>query len=136
MSPNLLTVQPDTPLEQVADIFHEHLVKSLPVIGPGGTLIGRVLRADLFDWLWKGHRSQQQRQSLWRRMRPPRAPAEPLAVSLMRAPELCVQESTPMGDLLHALSSDSLQFIAVLRGKVLVGVITRSDVIRTLLALK
>lgn len=136
MSPDLLTVRPDTALEQVADIFHEHLVKSLPVVGPRGELIGRVLRPDLFDWLWEGHRSQQRRQSLWRRVRPARPPAERVAASLMRPPELCVQENTPLGDLLHALSSDSLQFIAVLRGDVLVGVITRSDVIRTLLAVK
>ena len=135
MSPQLLTVRPDTPLDQVADLFHAHLVKSLPAVGARGELIGRVLRADLFDWLWQGHRSHR-RQSLWRRVRPQRAPAEPLAQSLMRPPELCGQETAPLGDLLHALSADSVQFIAVLRGERLVGVITRSDLIRTLLALR
>ena len=135
MSPQLLTVRRDTPLEQVADVFHEHLVKSLPVVGPRGELIGRVQRADLFDWLWEGHRAHRH-QSLWRRVRPRKLPAEPVAESLMREPEMRVQESTPMGDLLQELSSHSVQFIAVLRGDVLVGVITRSDVIRTLLALK
>ena len=135
MSPQLLTVRPDTPLEQVADLFHQHLVKSLPVVGPRGELIGRVPRADLFDWLWEGHRARR-RPSLWRRVRPAKLPAQPVAASLMREPEMRVQEATPMGDLLHELAQHSVQFIAVLRGDVLVGVITRSDVIRTLLALK
>ncbi len=135
MSPQLLTIRRDTPLEQVADIFHEHLVKSLPVVGARGELIGRVQRADLFDWLWEGHRAHKQ-DSLWRRVRPRRKPREPLAASLMREPEMRVQESTPVGDLLQELSSHSVQFISVLRGDGLVGVITRSDVIRTLLALK
>ena len=35
-----------------------------------------------------------------------------------------------MGDLLHELASHSVQFIAVLRSRALVRVITRSDVIR------
>lgn len=135
MSTQLLSVQRETALEEVADLFHTHLIKSLPVVNAQGELIGRVLRADLFDWLWEGHRSQQ-KQSLWRRIRPQRPHLEPVAASLMREPEMCVQESTPMGDLLQELASHSVQFIAVLRGAVLVGVITRSDVIRTLLALK
>ena len=135
MSPHLLTLRRDTPLEEVAGIFHQHPVKSLPVVGPRGELMGRVQRADLFDWLWEGHRSHQ-RESLWRRIHPRRAPGRRVAKSLMREPEMSVQESTPLGDLLEALSSHSVQFIAVLRGDVLVGLITRSDVIRTLLMLK
>ena len=133
MSAQLLTIEAQTPLEQVADLFHTHLVKSLPVVGAQGELIGRVLRADLFDWLWQGHR-----QNVWQRMVrvPGRRRHSQQAQSLMREPEMCVQEGTPVGDLLQELSSHSVQFIAVLRGTKLVGVITRSDVIRTLLALQ
>ena len=133
MSAQLLTIEAQTPLEQVADLFHTHLVKSLPVVGAQGELIGRVLRADLFDWLWQGHR-----QNVWQRMVrvPGRRRQSQQAQSLMRDPEMCVQEATPVGDLLQELSSHSVQFIAVLRGTKLVGVITRSDVIRTLLALQ
>ena len=135
MSAKLLTISPQTPLEEVADLFHRHLIKSLPVVDEQGQLIGRVLRADLFDWLWQGHRAHQQ-QSLWQRLKPGRNPKkQPVAQNLMRAPELCVQESTPVGDLLHELASHTVQFIAVQRESVLVGVITRSDVIRTLLML-
>ena len=133
MSAQLLTITAQTPLEQVADLFHQHLVKSLPVVGPDGELIGRVQRADLFDWLWEGHR-----QNVWKRLvsAPLRQRKPEVALSLMRSPEMCVQETTPVGDLLQELASHSVQFIAVLRGVKLVGVITRSDVIRTLLALQ
>ena len=134
MSAKLLTVGPQTPLEEVAELFHRHLVKSLPVVDAQGELIGRVLRADLFDWLWQDHRSRQQ-QNLWQRLRSRPSKVQSVAQELMRAPEMSVQEDTPMGDLLHELASHSVQFIAVLRGKTLVGVITRSDVIRTLLSI-
>ena len=134
MSAKLLTVSPQTPLEEVAELFHRHLIKSLPVVDAQGELIGRVLRADLFDWLWQDHRARQQ-QNLWQRLRSRPSKVQSIAQELMRAPEMSVQEDTPMGDLLHELASHSVQFIAVLRGKTLVGVITRSDVIRTLLSI-
>ena len=134
MSAKLVTVSPQTPLEEVAELFHRHLVKCLPVVDAQGELIGRVLRADLFDWLWQGHRARQQ-QNLWQRLRAKPAKEQSVAQDLMRAPEMSVQEATPLGDLLQELASHTVQFIAVLRGKTLVGVITRSDVIRTLLSL-
>ena len=134
MSAKLVTVSPQTPLEEVAELFHRHLVKCLPVVDAQGELIGRVLRADLFDWLWQGHRSRQQ-QNLWQRLRAKPSKEQSVAQDLMRAPEMSVQEATPLGDLLQELASHTVQFIAVLRGKTLVGVITRSDVIRTLLSL-
>ncbi len=134
MSANLLTIHVETPLEEVAELFHRHLIKSLPVVDEQGELIGRVLRADLFDWLWQNHHSRQH-QTLWKRLRNRSPKGFSTAKDLMRMPEMSVQEDTPMGDLLHDLASHDVQFIAVLRGKVLVGVITRSDVIRTLLAL-
>ena len=134
MSANLLTIKLETPLEEVAELFHRHLIKSLPVIDEQGELIGRVLRADLFDWLWQDHYSRQQ-QTIWKRLRNRSTKGYSTAKDLMRVPEMSVQETTPMGDLLQELASHDVQFIAVLRAKVLVGVITRSDVIRTLLAL-
>lgn len=137
MSSTLLTIQAQTPLEEVANLFHRHLIKSLPVVDEEGEMVGRVLRADLFDWLWQGHQAKLQ-QNLWQRLRGTShtAKLQSTAQELMRAPEVSVQEDTPLGDLLEALATHTVQFIAVLRGSTLVGVITRTDVIRTLLALK
>lgn len=137
MSSTLLTIQAQTPLEEVANLFHRHLIKSLPVVDEEGEMVGRVLRADLFDWLWQGHQAKLQ-QNLWQRLRGTShtAKLQSTAQELMRAPEVSVQEDTPLGDLLEDLATHTVQFIAVLRGSTLVGVITRTDVIRTLLALK
>ncbi|WP_159911486.1 HPP family protein [Pantoea sp. 18069] len=130
MSAKLLTVAPTDSLETVADLFHRHLVKSLPVVGPQGELLGLLLRSDLFDWLWEGHRRSRWRQLL--RVRPPAATVD----RLMRAPEIRVQEATPLGELLGTLAQHRVQFIPVLRGTQLAGLITRTDVIRALLALR
>lgn len=130
MSAKLLTIAPTDSLETVAELFHRHPVKSLPVVGPQGELRGLVLRSDLFDWLWEG-----QRQGRWRQLLRPRNAAA-TAERLMRAPELCVQEAAPLGELLDTLAQHSVPFIAVLRGKQLAGLITRTDVIRALLRLR
>lgn len=130
MSAKLLTVAPADALETVADLFHRHPVKSLPVVGPEGELRGLLLRSDLFDWLWEGHR-----RSRWRQLLRPRMPAA-TAGQLMRAPELCVQEAAPLGELLGALAEHTVPFVPVLRGTRLAGLITRTDVIRALLRLR
>lgn len=130
MSANPLTVAPTDSLEAVADLFHRHLVKSLPVVGAQGELLGLLLRSDLFDWLWEGHR-----RSRWRQLLQPRTPAASVR-KLMRAPEICVQEATPLGELLATLAQHTVAFIPVLRGDQLVGLITRTDVIRALLQLR
>ncbi len=129
MSAKLITVTAEDSLATAAELFHRHLIKSLPVIGPQGELHGLLLRSDLFDWLWEGHR-----RSLWRQLlrRPPAA----TVARLMRAPEICVEESTPLGELLATLAQHRVPFIPVLHGTQLAGLITRSDVIRALLSLQ
>ncbi|MEG1736059.1 MAG: CBS domain-containing protein, partial [Comamonas sp.] len=87
-------------------------------------------RSDLFDWLWEGHR-----RSRWRQLLRPRTPAATVR-KLMRAPEICVQEATPLGELLGTLARHTVAFIPVLRGNQLAGLITRTDVIRALLKLR
>ncbi|MET1114017.1 MAG: HPP family protein [Comamonas sp.] len=129
MSSKLLTVAATDSLETAADLFHRHPVKSLPVVGPEGELRGLLLRSDLFDWLWEGHR-----RSHWRQLLRPRTPAATVE-RLMRAPELCVQEATPLGELLGTLAEHTVAFIPVLRGPQLAGLITRTDVIRALMRL-
>lgn len=131
MSAKLLTVAPGDSLETVADLFHSHLVKSLPVVGPQGELLGLLLRSDLFDWLWEGHR-----RSRWRQLLQGRHRSAATASNLMRTPEICVEAATPLGELLATLAQHRVPFIPVLRGKQLAGLITRTDVIRTLLALR
>src|SRR5690606_1806878 len=98
MSAQLLTVAPGDSLETV--------------VGPQGELLGLLLRSDLFDWLWEGHR-----RSRWRQLLQGRHPSAATAASLMRTPEICVEASTPLGELLASLAQHHVPFIPVLRGQ-------------------
>lgn len=46
---------------------------------------------------------------------------------------LCVQDSTPVSQLLAVLAEHAVPFVAVLRQGRLVGLITRTDIMRLLL---
>ena len=62
-------------------------------------------------------------------------PAQPTACAadLMADAPLCVQDSTPVSQLLAVLAEHAVPFVAVLRQGRLVGLITRTDIMRLLL---
>jgi CBS domain-containing protein len=47
MTTPVITVGPDATLGEAARLMHRHAVKRLPVVGPEGTVLGIVSRADL-----------------------------------------------------------------------------------------
>ncbi|HEX7464047.1 MAG TPA: CBS domain-containing protein [Actinomycetota bacterium] len=47
MTAPVITVAPDAALGEAARLMHHHAVKRLPVVGPEGTVVGIVSRADL-----------------------------------------------------------------------------------------
>ncbi|GBD42134.1 Magnesium transporter MgtE [bacterium HR39] len=47
MTPNPVTVRPDTPLSEIARILEERHIKRVPVVDEQGRLVGIVSRADL-----------------------------------------------------------------------------------------
>jgi CBS domain-containing protein len=46
-SRDLITIDPDQPLEEALALMNEHHVKGLPVVEEDGTLVGIVARADV-----------------------------------------------------------------------------------------
>jgi CBS domain-containing protein len=49
MTKPAVTINPDAPIPRAAQVMHAHHVKRLPVVSPGGTLIGIVSRRDLLS---------------------------------------------------------------------------------------
>jgi CBS domain-containing protein len=49
MTAPAVTINPDAPIPRAAMIMHDHRVKRLPVVEPGGKLIGIVSRRDLLS---------------------------------------------------------------------------------------
>jgi CBS domain-containing membrane protein len=129
-------------VQAVAALFRAHPVKSLPVLDASGGLAGTVSRAELFEWLWISPLRPVEpamKPSLlnWLGQRlPGKARAAPRLSELpqlVHAPELSVDEETPVGQLLDALARHSVTAIPVLHEGRLTGLITRTDLMRLLL---
>lgn len=51
MTPNLLTVTPETPIIDVAELMLEHKVSGLPVVDENKALVGIITESDIFRML-------------------------------------------------------------------------------------
>lgn len=142
MTHDPVTCALDEDVQTVAARFRTHPAKSLPVIDAEGGLAGTVSRAELFEWLWLSPLRPAEpvaKPSLlhWLGQRlPGKASAAPRLSELpqlVHAPELSVDEDTPVGQLLDALARHSVPSIPVLSEGRLTGLITRTDLMRLLL---
>lgn len=113
----LISVTPDTPVREIAETFGARAIKSLPVIDGDGVFSGIVQQADLMPVLAKGGR----------------APGRLKAKDVMRAAENAVAHDMPVGRLLNRMGRQEVQVVPVLRAGRLIGILTRSDIIRLLL---
>jgi acetoin utilization protein AcuB len=53
MTPDPVTVSPDTPLKDAARIISKNKFNALPVVGPGGALLGLLTTTDILNGLVK-----------------------------------------------------------------------------------
>lgn len=133
MSRNLVTVGPEAPLFEVADIFRRHRFTSLPVVGGDGHFLGVIFQIHLIIKA-RDDASQTDRR-FWRalrrlvsreRDRPVRA-EEIMEVAVPRA-----APDAPLSTLLPMLADGDVDAVPVLDGTEIVGIVTRTDMIAAL----
>ncbi len=117
MTRDLITAPPEASIPELAALFRRHAIKSLPVVDRTGLFRGLILQADVIDAL----------------LQPVPGRRGPLASAIMRDPERAVPDDLPVGRLLHRLAVQGAETVPVTREGVLVGIITRSDIIALLL---
>lgn len=123
MTTDLITVRPDTTLTQAARLFRRHAIKSLPVVDDDMTLQGLVLQADLLESV-----APRTRPATWRLRVPRRTVSD-----VMRTVDGAVPHDLAVGTLLNRLAKQGNEVIPVMKARQLVGILTRSDIIRLLL---
>lgn len=114
MSRDLVTVNPETPLRDVAVLFDEYGFTSLPVTSDDGMFVGVVFQIHLVRRL----------------MRPD--DVELCAADVMSAEPAVATPGTPVGALLPLLAESGCDAVPVLDGHTLVGIVTRTDLIAAL----
>lgn len=115
MRTNLVTVGPNTSLTKAIELLIEHQISGLPVVGEGSILMGMITEKDMMR-LWHGT-----------------TPNPTIVSDLMVREVRTFQASDALEDVCDCLMSNSFRRVPILEGKTLVGLISRADLMRTIL---
>jgi CBS domain-containing protein len=139
MTTEVVTVTPDTPVAEIAKALIERHVSAVPVVGPGGELVGMVSEGDLMLrteigsdrprswWLSLLTSSEDEARSYVRTH-------GRLAKHVMTSDVVTVAESTPVAQIARLLEQKRIKRVPVVEGGRLVGLVSRADVLRALAA--
>jgi len=134
MTTPVITVAPDTPVKEIAQLLLTHHISGVPVVSPEGKLVGIVTEADL---LYK-ERPEVEEPGLLRLFRRGQlAEAERKAEGLvardvMSSPVVTVTEETPLREVAALMARRQVNRVPVVRGDQVVGIVSRADVLRAL----
>ncbi len=140
MTPDPVTVGPETPVEEIARLIVAHRINGVPVVDAAGNLLGLVTEGDLV------HRAADERleprTSLWKenfwRSVFRRRGAEPDKAEGRTAAEVMTREAvtvTPETDVVlvaRLLIEHAVKALPVVEGRRLVGMVSRFDLVKCL----
>jgi CBS domain-containing protein len=121
------SVHEDAPAAEALSLLATTKVTGLPVIDSGGRVVGIISEADLL----KADLEPDPRAHM--RVAPPRSEsAQATVAQVMTAAPHTVREDTDVAELARTFAKTSWKSVPVVRGDVLLGVVSRSDVIRAM----
>ena len=130
MSRNLVTVGPDTPLVNVAELFRRHKFTSLPVVSHEGRYLGIIFQMHLIS------RAREDALRLnggfvtsMRRLLDKGWNKPPMAGDIMGVTEPRAVSDTPITVLLPLLAEGDVDAVPVLHNEQIIGIVTRTDLI-------
>jgi CBS domain-containing protein len=127
MTREVVTVGPDTSAKYAAEVMTEHGFAALPVVDDEHRVLGIVAEADVL----RDRLPPDPRLHL-RRERPAAAPPPPLVRGVMTAPARTVPVAADIADVARLFLDERLRSVPVVDGDRLVGIVSRRDVLRTL----
>jgi CBS domain-containing protein len=132
MTRDVLTVQPDTPLKELATVLVERRISGLPVVLENGAVAGVVSEGDILfkergpadqrsahHWLTRHHSSPDQAKLAAR-----------TAGEIMTAPAITIGPRSPLAEAARLMLTHSVNRLPVVEDNRLVGIITRADMVR------
>lgn len=139
MTRKVVTVSPDTSIRETAALMAANHVSGVPVVEQDGRVVGMVTEKDLL----RDRMADQKRESWWLNML---AEGEKLAPEfveharagnnmvrrVMHADIIAVAEDTPLEDIARMMVDKGLKRFPVLKDGKLVGIVSRSDLVRAL----
>ena len=138
MTPHAVTVRPDQTLGEVARLMVEREIRAVPVVDDTGSFVGMVTHRELLRYLIPDylHRTKSGEFRAATRSQLQRGAADPRLIAVKHAMArtvLCLSEDQTLADVANVMSSKDVDRFPVVREGVVVGFLTRADVIRRLI---
>lgn len=134
---SVVTVGPEEPLAEAIRLMLEHRVSDLPVVGNAGRLIGLLTERDLLHRVETG--TDASRMNWLEAIIAPGHVAERYihthghrVEDVMTRDVPTVTETTPLDTVIRLMESHNVRRVPVVDGERLVGIVSRSDLIRAL----
>lgn len=141
MTTEVLTVSPDTPVREVAKLLYERRISGAPVVDPAGKVVGMVSEGDLMRHAGAIGDTGATR-SWWLRMFEPSQDAAAdyartharVASQVMSTKIISVSPETPLPEIARMLEKNRVKRVPVLSDGKLLGIVSRSNLLRGLAA--
>lgn len=127
MTPNPVTVTSDVPVRVAAAMLRKHQITSMPVVDSDGRVIGMVSELDLL----RGRLPHDPRSNLSARADGP-DPASTVG-EVMSDVVICMPDGADAADLAQTMVLNHIRAVPILAGGDLVGIVSRRDLLKTLL---
>ena len=139
MTPDVLAARPDQSLGDVARLMIDKDVRAIPVVDEGGALMGMVTHRELLRYLIPDY-IQKTKSGEFRavsKTQLQRGSSDPRALpvkDVMARAVLCLSEEQTLADVANLMNNKDVDRFPVVREGVVVGFLTRADLIRRLVA--
>ncbi|HUN44851.1 MAG TPA: CBS domain-containing protein [Acetobacteraceae bacterium] len=138
MTPDVITVRPDTPLDQVVSVMLEHRISGVPVTDKD-SLVGIISEGDLMRRVELG--TQPRRSHLLEAFSSTTSLAAEYArthgrkaAEVMTTDVITVEENAPVAMIAEVMETHRIKRVPVLQDGKLVGIVSRANLLRALAA--
>jgi CBS domain-containing protein len=139
MTPHVYTVKPDQTLGEVAHFMLDQDVRAVPVVDDSGALVGiishrELLRHMLPNYLQRTKSGEYRAPTASQIQRGTSDPRQLPAKEAMARSVLCLSEDQTLSEVANLMNNKDVDRFPVVREGIVVGFLTRADLIRRLLA--
>ena len=124
----VVTAEPETRLEEVADTLVRRRLRAIPVIDPERRVLGLVTDREVMTHFLPGLEDPAAE-----RPARPQVIREGTVRDVMERTVMCVNEDEALGDVVRLMLDKEIERLPVVSDGRLVGFLTRGDIIRRLL---
>ncbi|HET7465338.1 MAG TPA: CBS domain-containing protein [Candidatus Dormibacteraeota bacterium] len=127
MSRPVITVSPETPVKEAARLLVERGISALPVVDTRGALVGIVSEADLMPM-----QTRPDPRSQATPLRPSAGTTPGSVADVMTRKVLTLPAGSEVSQAARAILEAGVKRMPVMRGKKLVGIVSRRDLMRVI----